>query len=119
MRLDYFVAHTYIHTLNYVDEKGSFMSDKELGRYMKPQMVRSPKSRLSSVRVIEDQGENEWSLAEVVWDGQKCLAMRWNGSFSDESHNVGTPQSRGLPMWFILPSESLFFELLEKHRKEM
>lgn len=76
--------------------------------YMKPEMVRSPKARLSELTVLKDTEEDGWSLAEVIWDEEKRLAVRWNGSFDDRKHSVGTPQSRGLPMWFILPTDSEF-----------
>jgi hypothetical protein len=82
-------------------------------------MVRSPKGRLSGVTVLCDKEEGEWSLAEVIWDGKKCLAVRWNGSSDEKGHSVGTPQSRGLPMWFILPGGDEFFEAFEKFRKRI
>ena len=69
--------------------------------YMDPNMVRSPKSRLDKVEVVFDGGENQWSLAEIVWDKAETLGIRWNGN----AENVGTPQSRGLATWFVLPQE--------------
>lgn len=36
------------------------------------------------------------------WDGEPVLAMRWNGT---DDNAIGNPQSRGLPTWFIVPSE--------------
>jgi hypothetical protein len=85
--------------------------------YMKPEMVRSPKARLSELKVLKDTEEDGWSLAEVIWDKKKCLAVRWNGSFDDKNHSVGTPQSRGLPMWFILPDDDEFFKEIDKYKK--
>lgn len=42
----------------------------------------------------------------IAWgnkdDGQKCLAMRWNG----DDHKLGFPTSFGRsPLWFYLPPE--------------
>lgn len=89
------------------------VSNKKSLTYMMPEMVRSPKARLSEVTILMDKGENSWSFAEVIWDKKKCFAVRWNGSFNDSSHNIGTPQSRGLPMWFILPDDEDFRKILE------
>ena len=87
--------------------------------YVNPKMVRSPKTRISRLNVLEDNGESSWSLAEVVWDGAKCLGVRWNGSLDDANHHLGTPQSRGIPMWFILPGDDKFFNTLEEFRKHI
>ncbi|MGA2172078.1 MAG: hypothetical protein ABSG82_03565 [Sedimentisphaerales bacterium] len=85
--------------------------------YMKPEMVRSPKNMLSGLNVLRDKGEGEWSLAEVIWEKKEHLAVRWNGSFDDKNQSVGTPQSRGLPMWFILPDDDEFFKEIDKYKK--
>lgn len=78
--------------------------------YINPDLVRSPKSKVSDLEVIKDTGEDGWSLAKLKWEGKQVLAVRWNGN----SENVGTPQSRGLPTWFILPDDNHFIELLNK-----
>jgi len=76
--------------------------------YFDPRMVISPKISVekNSVRVLHDGREWEendkwrgWSVAELVWDGQPAVGIRWNG----DGENVGNPQSRGVPTWFILP----------------
>jgi hypothetical protein len=70
--------------------------------YMNPEMVRSPRQRLTGgVQVLKDTGADGWSLAEFNWDQRPSLGIRWNGN----ADNVGTPQSRGIPTWFILPEE--------------
>lgn len=70
--------------------------------YIPPSLVVSPKTRVQNVKVIVDNGEGSWSLAELIWDGSPAFGIRWNGG--DEG-GIGTPQSRGIPMWFILPQE--------------
>ena len=69
--------------------------------YTNPNMVRSPKNMIRNLNVIYDGGENSWSLASLNWDDTPSLGIRWNGN----EENVGTPQSRGIPTWFILPEE--------------
>ena len=56
-----------------------------------------------------------WSLARMLWDGYPAVGVRWNGS----SDWVGTPQSRGLPTWFILPDPlaQLALDRVDKHLK--
>jgi len=75
--------------------------------YYKPDMVVSPKGKLSDLKVIVDGGAtkkygfgNGYSLACFTWEGKTCLGIRWNGS---EDALLGTPQSRGIPTWFVLP----------------
>ncbi len=36
----------------------------------------------------------------MLWDGDFAVGIRWNGKLGE---GVGSPQSRGLPTWFILP----------------
>jgi hypothetical protein len=93
------------------------MSDTKLLNYMKPEMVRSPKNRISGLKILKDKGGDSWSLAEVIWDGEKALGVRWNGSFDEKNHNIGTPQSRGLPMWFILPDDEELFKTINEYKK--
>jgi len=69
---------------------------------MPPQMVLSPKSKVSNLDVVYDGGEGSWSLAKMTWDEDPdAVGVRHNGGGT----NIGTPQARGIPMWFILPSE--------------
>lgn len=79
--------------------------------YQDPRQVRSPKGAVTHLHVIYDGGEQTaepqwqgWSVAELEWYENPVLAIRWNGSTSQEGvSEVGNPQSRGNPTWFILP----------------
>ncbi len=68
----------------------------------------SPRQHWSLIAVLEDKGETSgdsggYSLAIGRWDGAVCLALRWNGS--EKWGRTGNPQSRGLPTWFVIPSQ--------------
>jgi hypothetical protein len=79
--------------------------------YQDPTQVRSPKGAVTHLHVIYDGGEQTthpgwegWSVAELEWYENPVLAIRWNGSTTHASiSEVGNPQSRGNPTWFILP----------------
>lgn len=71
--------------------------------YIDPKTVDSPRKIWELTEVVINTGQGGWSLAEGTWDKKPCLAMRWNGTDSDEG--VGNPQSRGHPTWFIIPDE--------------
>jgi hypothetical protein len=80
--------------------------------YQDPAQVRSPKGAVTHLRVLYDGGEQlsdhtmwaGWSIVELEWFETPALAIRWNGSTTNESvSEVGNPQSRGNPTWFILP----------------
>ena len=68
--------------------------------YTKPTEVLSPKRHWVLVHVLFDGGEESSSLAIGRWDDKPALAMRWNGT---KENPMGNPQSRGLPIWFIVP----------------
>lgn len=80
--------------------------------YVRPKDVNSPKGNWLLKRVLHDGGELKptqtdalnWSAAEGKWKGDEgwydCLALRWNGGSGGE---LGNPQSRGFPTWFIVP----------------
>lgn len=75
-----------------------------------PQYVVSPKNRLRGpvevlAKHMEDgEGGNLYSIGRFGWDGAPVVGIRWDGKPKDPS-DVGNPQSRGLPTWFILPGE--------------
>lgn len=70
--------------------------------YTDPHTVTSPQEWWELNDVIYDSKEGGWSVARGKWDDKPVLAIRWNG----EGRNViGHPQSRGLPVWFIVPGE--------------
>lgn len=89
--------------------------------YFDPNQVQSPKASVgkNSVKVIHNGGEwnkddswSGWSVAELEWEGSPSVGCRWNGN----GNNVGNPQSRGVPTWFILP-DPVASEVL-KHMQE-
>ena len=77
--------------------------------YIKPNDVHSPKNSWTLIDVLEDRGESDTSIALGKWCKENVLAIRWNGGAENE---LGSPQSRGLPTWFILPKH-MFAPILE------
>jgi hypothetical protein len=80
--------------------------------HQNPNQVKSPKGAVSHLRVIYDGGEQMadsskwggWSVAELEWYEEPTMACRWNGSTANrEVSEIGNPQSRGNPTWFIIP----------------
>jgi hypothetical protein len=73
--------------------------------YVNPEMVQSPKGRVSDVEVLYDKGptDQSWSIARLKWDGTEAVGIRWNGE--QNQPGSGTPQSRGNATWFIVPGE--------------
>ena len=70
-----------------------------------PRDVTSPRSHLRGPpQVLYNQGPGpgSWSAALLNWDGKEEIGIRWNGDSDDD---IGTPQSRGRPTWFVLPRE--------------
>ena len=72
--------------------------------YVDPSTVTSPKSLVSDVQVIYDSGPVEygWAVATLRWDKRPAVGIRWNGG---PGSGIGSPQSRGLPTWFVVPEE--------------
>ena len=74
--------------------------------YLRPIEAGSPKSRWRLRAILHDGGEGNWSAAQGQWDRDglwhEVLAIRWNGSHDGD---IGNPQYRGLPTWFIVPDE--------------
>jgi hypothetical protein len=80
--------------------------------YQDPSIVKSPKGAVSHLHVIYDGGEQAadagdwagWSVAELEWYEEPTMACRWNGSSDNpEVSEIGNPQSRGNPTWFVIP----------------
>ena len=69
--------------------------------YIQPSAVTSPRLHWALIAVLADNGPEDISLAVGRWDGAPVLAMRWNGD--NKGNPIGSPQSRGLSTWFILP----------------
>ena len=84
--------------------------------YQNPKRVVSPKKRVRNVRVIYDGGAGDWSAANFLFDHKESMGIRWNGKGSD----IGCPQSRGIPTWFLVPDEvaPLIKDLVFKIRSE-
>ncbi len=75
--------------------------------YIKPNDVHSPRQNWTLIAVLDDGKEDRGALAVGRWDhkngkNEPVLAMRWNGI---EGSPVGNPQSRGLPVWFVVPEK--------------
>jgi hypothetical protein len=67
---------------------------------VRPQDVKSPKEHWVLIDVLIEK--QDWSLAVGEWDGDRCLAARWNGN---AERPKGNPVSHGMPTWFVLPRE--------------
>jgi hypothetical protein len=70
--------------------------------YIKPADVVSPKVHWSLIDVLLDRGEGDCAYALGIWDGERRIGFRWNGTSESE---LGNPQSRGLPTWTMLDPE--------------
>jgi len=70
--------------------------------YVEAKDVRSPREWWTLIDVLIDKGEDNYAVAIGEWEGVRRLAMRWNGNAEKPS---GHPQSRGNPMWFMLPKD--------------
>ena len=68
---------------------------------MNPKKVVCPQTRVKDVDVLYTDKADNFSIASILWNGNKRIAIRWNGS--DDS--LGFPQSRGKATWFILPQK--------------
>ena len=66
-----------------------------MSKYILPTDVASPRAYFSLITVL-DAG----ALCLGRWENHPVIGIRWNG---EEEGPVGTPQSRGIPTWFILP----------------
>ena len=84
-------------------------------RYVKAIDVTSPKNHLQSVNVIFDGGLFSFSIAELVFDGDRVYGLRWNVGRNEWDRSdklngstvcLGMPVSRGCPVWFNLPPVS-------------
>jgi hypothetical protein len=83
--------------------------------YCDPKTVQGPKSHVSNVRVIYDGDADNGSVAQLDWDGEPGVGIRWNGN--SEQQPLGNPQSRGNPVWFLVPPG--FEELVLERAREL
>lgn len=83
--------------------------------YCDPRTVQGPKKRVSNVHVVYDGGLNGCAVAQMDWDGEPSVGIRWNGN--SEEQPLGNPQSRGNPVWFLVPHE--FRELVLEQARDL
>jgi hypothetical protein len=76
--------------------------DEYVMSYIKPADVISPKAHWSLIDVLLDRGKGDCAYALGIWDGERRIGFRWNGTDANE---LGNPQSRGLPTWTMLDPE--------------
>jgi hypothetical protein len=69
------------------------------GGYIRPHDVVSPRASWGLIAVLHDPGPGDCALALGRWAGDPVLVLRWNGTATSP---VGQPQSRGLPIWFVV-----------------
>ena len=89
--------------------------------YIIPEDVLSPRDKVKNLEIIIKNDKEDYSIALLEYNGTECVGVRWNTT-NEEKDNIGTPQSRGIPTWFILPKEiaEVYLEkfLKEKEKKE-
>jgi hypothetical protein len=61
--------------------------------------VISPKDYWTLVDVVLDNGEGQGAYAIGMWDRERRVGFRWNGT---NKMPLGNPQSRGIPTWTML-----------------
>ena len=71
--------------------------------YCDPKTVQGPKKSVSNVQVVYDGGADDCAVATLVWEGRPGVGIRWNGNIQDQP--LGNPQSRGHPMWLLVPPD--------------
>jgi hypothetical protein len=67
--------------------------------FVPPEEVVSPKANWRLVDVVLNKGEGDCAYAIGMWDNQRRVGFRWNGT---DNSPIGNPQSRGLPTWTML-----------------
>lgn len=70
-----------------------------------PEEVHTPKKSWKHTdppTILYSSGCGGWSVAQGEWEGERVLAIRWNGGGDSPA---GYPNFVGKPCWFILPSE--------------
>jgi len=67
--------------------------------YIQPSDVISPKAKWTLVDVVLDKGSGNCAYAIGMWDKQRRVGFRWNGT---KDNPIGNPQSRGLATWTML-----------------
>lgn len=57
---------------------------------------------------------NDCAIAELDWDGESGLGIRWNGN---KEQPLRSPQSRAHPFWFLVPDS--FTEVVLQRSREL
>lgn len=70
--------------------------------FVPPEDVKSPREKVSNLRVIYSGNENEPAIATLTYSGIDSVGIRWNGS---DAEPLGYPTSRNQPVWFVLPDQ--------------
>lgn len=72
--------------------------------HVNPKDVRSPRESWNLIDVLYDggPGPDAYALAIGDWEGNRRVAIRWNGT---DDKPAGNPQSRGIATWFVLPPD--------------
>ncbi len=73
------------------------MSDSQ---FTQPEDITAPRQKWTLIKVLYKGDPEGYSVALGKWEGEPCLAIRWNAC---DYRPVGHPHTRGLPTWFILP----------------
>jgi hypothetical protein len=82
--------------------------------YHDPHSVIHPRKYIRKVSVLYDGKEDGFSLAIVDWEGTPHIGIRWNVAAKEQSDPDkvagtkvcdGSPATRSIPSWFILPRE--------------
>ena len=68
---------------------------------MNPENVKCPQKHIKNVQVLYTDETDNFSIASVLWNNNKRIAIRWNGG----GDRLGYPQSRGKATWFIIPQK--------------
>lgn len=94
-------SYIIIHIDSYIN--GDYVKEKN---YTDPRTVLSPRSAVSNLNVLFDDGPHSFSVATLDWHGVPSHAFRWNGHMeNDGSINKGSPISTGHPVWMIIPKK--------------
>lgn len=67
--------------------------------YIHPSDVSAPQERWKLHCVLIDDGANTQAYALGIWDGERCIAARWNGN---DDNATGWPRVYVHPCWHIL-----------------
>ena len=87
--------------------------------YVRPEDVKSPKSRWYLFEVVVPGEAEECAYALGEWDGERVIGFRWNGT---DENPLGSPQSRGIATWMVLDkrlSKAVIENLMDPKKQEI